>query len=186
MLTSCASSPPVQFFTLDPLPADENAERATPVSSLQVARVRIPGSLDRQQIVRETAPNALQISDQYRWSAPLDQMIERTLSTDLRNRLPANSVLPPHSTVDSSTLRIVVNIDQFMLIPSGEVQLTGTWSLLSPNDKHSCLYDILLSAHPEGASYAAQVKVMSTLVARLANEIVEVIRRPDASSSCSQ
>ncbi len=191
MATSCASSPPVQFFTLDPTPPGnphaESAHAPAPAAvPLQVARVRIPPTLDRQQIVRETAPYALDINDQHRWSAPLDQMIEHTLQLDLQQLLPAHSVVPAQAPAVANVAKLVVDIDRFMTVPSGNAELIGSWSVTSADGNSSCSHEVALSQRPESASYADQVKAMSALVAKLADNIAAASRGPSPPSNCSR
>jgi uncharacterized lipoprotein YmbA len=55
--------PPVRFFTLDPVPSSLQTTDTSNVS-VQVGAVHVPLVLDRQQMVREGAPNSLTISNQ--------------------------------------------------------------------------------------------------------------------------
>ena len=189
LLCACASSPPVQFLTLDPMPApagtagqggtagQPGGSPASPrqASPLQVARVHIPATLDRQQIVRETSANVLEISDRHRWSAPLDQMIESVLTLDLSTRLPAGDVLPPRAPGPPTTRKVVLTIDRFMQLPGSAVKLQGAWSLMSSDDSNdhptTCTQAFELSMNAGSASYADQVRAMSTLLSRLADSI---------------
>ena len=73
VLGGCGSSPPVEYFALAPAePRGAVISIATPI---QVAQVHLPPALDRKQMVRHTGDFTLDISDQHRWSAPLDEMM---------------------------------------------------------------------------------------------------------------
>src|SRR5262249_52028624 len=88
----CASSPPIRFYTLTPI-APESRPTAPPEGArVRLNRVTVPGELDRVQIVKRIDATRLQIDDQSRWAAPLDDMIRRVLTADLAARLPANAV----------------------------------------------------------------------------------------------
>lgn len=186
---SCASSPPVQFFTLDPLPprgSSEFADRGSAATAaLQIARVRTPATLDRPEIVRETVPYTLEISDRHRWSAPLDQMFQRTLSLDLQSILPADSIVPPQEPVSGSTAKVLIDLDRFMPIPSGEVQLLGSWSVAQPDGAPPCMRPFAYSQRPESPGFADQVKAMSALIGSLAQDIAGFVRtRAQVQSAC--
>ena len=74
------SRPPTHYYTLDAVPATARPAAGAP---LQVVAVHIPPALDRQEMVRETAANQVDVNDQNRWSAPFDQMAQRVLTQDL-------------------------------------------------------------------------------------------------------
>ena len=84
-------------------------------------------------MVSEIGPNALDISDQDRWSAPLADMTRNVLSQDLATYLPPGMVVLPDAPAPATTAQIVVSIAQFGPQASGKVVLVGSWSLLKGN-----------------------------------------------------
>ena len=95
-MTACGSSPKTHFYTLDAVPATQHADHAArsdvPVT---VGRVELPGTLDRLSIVTRGDRNQVSVSDQDRWAAPLDELVRRALTDDLRMRLPRRSPVQP-------------------------------------------------------------------------------------------
>jgi uncharacterized lipoprotein YmbA len=85
-LVGCASSPPLHFYTLSEVAPTSNAGPTTQPLFIQVGRVRIPGELDRNEIVQRIDATRLRIAEQDRWAAPLGDMIRRVLSADLQSR----------------------------------------------------------------------------------------------------
>ena len=92
LLCGCGSSPKTQFFLLDSV-SGAQVPRGRPI---QVAAVHIPADLDRQEMVSEPAPGKLDLDSPDRWAAPFDEMVQRTLTQDLAQRLPAQDVIFPN------------------------------------------------------------------------------------------
>jgi uncharacterized protein len=134
LLAGCGSTPPpTQYYTLSSVPAPSRIAlglgKAQPV---QVGRVELPGDLDRDAVVTRIGANRLNVSDQDRWGGPLDEMIQRVLTSDLSSRLPSGMVLAPGDPVPASgARRIRVNVRQFIGDATGHVVLDVDWSLLA-------------------------------------------------------
>jgi uncharacterized lipoprotein YmbA len=172
VLASCGSSPAKRFYVLKPVPAERQSS-ARPDLAVQVAAVNIPATLDRQEMVRESAADSLQISDVNRWGAPLADMAQDVLTRDLMARLPAGVVIPPRTAAPSAAYEITVDLLQFGGDAAGNVVLEGGWSLFRlGSDAPLLSRNVKLSERPEAADYATQVQVMSRLLGRLADQIV--------------
>ncbi|HEY6455858.1 MAG TPA: PqiC family protein [Steroidobacteraceae bacterium] len=175
-LDGCASSPPVQYFALEPIAA--GGPRIAPrLTIIQVAQVHLPPTLDQKQMVRHTGPYTLQISDQHRWSAPLDEMIRRVLSQDLIEMLPPHSVVLPNEPVPSATRKIVVNVLEFAPDAAGTIQFKGTWSLIGTGQPPQSRY-VALSEAADAKDTADQVKGMSRILSRLAMQMAQAAAGP--------
>lgn len=180
LLAGCASSPPTRFYTLDPtVPAQTVRPNAT--LTLQVSAVHIPAVLDRQEMVRESAPERLQVSNRSRWGAPLGEMIRRVLSQDLLARLPGSTLLAPQELPPAGTRVVVLDVLHFSAGPSGRVRLQGTWSVFSGTAAHAFLSAPvqLVSAQPVHG-FRAQAAAMSRLLGRLADRIAGVLAHEPA------
>ncbi len=193
LFLGCASSPPSHFYSLTAV-APAGSEQASAASSpgdassaptlpstplVRVAAVHIPSSLDREEIVRRGSGNELEINGLDRWGAPLDEMVQRVLTEDLLERLPAGAVVLPSSPAPAWTDRIVVDILQFQSDADGAVVLEGSWSLLEPKSSTpSLIRNIRYSetASP-AARYGDQAAAMSRMLGRLADEIVMSLPR---------
>jgi hypothetical protein len=176
LATGCGSSPSTNFYTLDPVEAHSPSNRGAR-TAVQVAAVHVPATLDRREMVRETGANRLDVSEQNRWAAPLDEMIRRVLTQDLAQRLPTGAVLAPDAPASATTKRIVVELSQFDRSPSGSVVVEGSWSLLSPGTQKTALtHDLHLEERPNGSGYADDAASMSHLVGKLADEIASALQ----------
>jgi uncharacterized lipoprotein YmbA len=171
---ACASSPPVEFFTLEPI--DTHGPTPPSSNSVQVTRVHVPPALDRKQMVRHDGPYRLDISDQHRWSAPFDEMVRRVLSQDLLRMLPADSVVLPEEPATAATQKIVVDILEFAPDPAGTIQFEASWSLLSPNS-HELPHSryVRLSERADPKDTADQVRAMSRILDQLASQMAHAL-----------
>jgi len=171
LLSACGSSPKTQFYTLDAVPP-QAATQAAGSNPVQIAAVHIPPTLDRQEMVRETAPHQLDVSDQNRWGGSLDSLIQRVLTQDLTQRLPAGSVVLPQEPAPPRHGAIVIDILQFDEDASGQVTFDGSWSLTgSDAEKPLASRHLRLSAHATSNSYSDQVAAMSRVLGELSDNI---------------
>lgn len=169
LLAACGSSPKTHYYTLSATPQTAEAKPtiATPV---RVASVNLPAGLDRRGMVRRTGQNTVEISDQDRWAAPLDDMTRRVLSQDLAQRLPKGRVVLPDAPSPPHTASIVVAIAQFGPDGHGNMVLDGSWSLLK-GDRPARHHDIALKTTPPGSGAEAEAAGMSKLLDQLAADI---------------
>lgn len=196
LLASCASSPPAQFYTLEPVEPCQSpgaggagANACEPVSirertlhaatgPIQVAPVHIPAVLERQEIVTERGSNELILSNRHRWGAPLAEMTRRTLTQDLLQRLQGNEVVLPEQPAPSNTREIVVDILRLQSDAAGRVVLQGSWSVLPPSsDTPSLTRNFSLAEQASATSYTDQVRAMSRLLGRVADDIVSTVAK---------
>jgi uncharacterized lipoprotein YmbA len=150
---------------------------------VQVAAVHIPPVLDRRQLVRMTGENRVQISDTERWSAALDDMVRNVLSQDLAARLPQGRVILPDAPPPPGTGTLVVTIAQFGPEATGDVHLTGSWTLLTGGSDTPILErDFHLEAGP-AASADATAAAMSRTLGQLASAIASTLSQHGLSLS---
>lgn len=170
-LSGCGSSPATQFYTLAPVPS-QAPMRPMSGTLLQVEAVHIPPALDRQEMVRESGPNKLDVSDQNRWGAPFDEMTRRVLTQDLTERLPKGVVVLPEEPAPPQADKIVVDILQFDCDPSGKVIFDGSWSLLrNGSEKAVMSRHVQLSESADPGNYGSQARAMSRILGELADDI---------------
>lgn len=167
-LAGCGSSPPTHYYTLDPVPAATRSGADAPV---QVVAVHIPPSLDRQEMVRQTAANQVDVSDQNRWSAPFGEIAQRVLTQDLAARLPKGTVVLPQQPAPPNARKVVLDILQFERQASGAVTFDGSWSVLRADSTTPVASRHVHLKEPAGAGYAAQAQAMSRILGTIADQI---------------
>jgi uncharacterized lipoprotein YmbA len=168
-LGACGSSPKTQFYTLDPVGGAPTTAHGTP---LQIGHVDLPGALDRQSIVTHAAGNRVDISDQDRWAAPLDELVRRALTEDMRTRLPHGTVLTAGDTAPPGTRTLKLNVQQFMPDTSGDVVLDADWGL-EHSGKTGTPRHASIQTRMDGHGGEAIANAMSRALGQLADDIVQ-------------
>lgn len=163
----CASSPPMRFYTLSEV-SPSAASPANAAGEIRVTRVRLPGELDRNEMVQRIDANQVRIVEQDRWAAPLDEMIRRVLAANLQSRGGGET---------GSTLS--VDIDEFIGDASCKVTLRAAWELKGPNASttHVATGKELISVPaPAACSVASLPAQMSTALAELSDRVLAARR----------
>jgi len=175
LLSGCGSSPPVHFFTLDPVSVTASAVHRIS-APVQVGAVHIPRTLDRRGMVTQGRPDRLVISEQNRWGAPLADLVTTVLTQDLVQRLSPDSVVLPEAAAPAGTRVIGLDILQFGPDAAGDVILDASWNL-TPYGSDTPLFTrhVLLRAPAEAGSYAAQARGMSGLLGQLADAMADAL-----------
>lgn len=160
-LAGCASSAPLRFYTLSPI-GGEGASANTP-PSIRVARVTLPGEIDRPEIVQRIDANRVRLADEDRWAGPLGEMIQRTLSADLQARSPGSGGEPDVLYVD---------IEELIGDASCGVSLRAAWNLKRANVAQPVRgYETLRIDPPPSCQVSALAEGMSRALAELSNRI---------------
>ncbi len=177
LMVGCASSPPTQFYTLEPIGPRERTLRIPP-GPILIAPVHLPALLERQEIVSGRGPNEIILSDRHRWGAPLDEMTRRVLTQDLLQRLPSNEIVLPEQPAPANTRTVVVSVLRFQSDSAGRAVLEGSWSLVAPgSDTPTFSRPIALSEPATPSGYAGEVQAMSRDLGRLADDIVNALAK---------
>jgi uncharacterized protein len=186
-LAGCVSlkrTPEARFFVLRSLvePPAAPASAAPPGSFVGVLPVRVPGSLERPQLVTWAGPGELRIDEYLRWAEPVDAGVARTLAEDLDALLPDHPVVrSPWPAALTPFCRVRVDLRVFGLQESGEVRLEGRFVLLPGKGERPLVHRPVslrrgpLAAGPGGVDAAAGVEAMSALLADLAREIASAV-----------
>jgi uncharacterized protein len=181
VLTGCFG-PLTHYYSLMPV-ASSDRPQAESGKPLQILRVTIPATLDRQSMVEWSGPGELTISSQHRWAAPLDEMIQRILAEDLRDRMSTPLLLPGEPVPNSGSTGIIVNVQQFGAEKaSGRVTLVADWSLVAGQPPAVILNrseSITTPLHSDDAD--AVVLAMSRALDELSQHIARVVMLQEVS-----
>ena len=177
---ACASSPPMHFYTLTEMGPETPPAAAPGVLPVRIGRVTVPGELDRLSLVRRLDETRLEISEQDRWAAPLDEMMTRVLYSDLTARLPAGTVADPNGPSGGEQRQLLsVDVQEFYSTGDCAVRLKATWSLRQPDRRTSQTNeDIRLPSGGACSGTAAVPVQMSRALAQLSDRIAAGIASP--------
>ncbi len=129
LLGACSSTPPLQFYTLGPLPPPPAAVPTGTGAGLVVGPVNVPATIDRLLIVRLDGSRA-DVAEHHRWAAPLKTEIARRIAADLARRSPyARSVAWPQSSLADPALSVPIDVLRFEADGFERVTLEAVWTL---------------------------------------------------------
>jgi uncharacterized protein len=174
LLVACGGSPKTRFHTLVPMPAGQGTHVAAKAGKpIQVGNVALPSTLDRLSLVTRGRGTTLDVSDQDRWAAPLDELVRRALTSDLRDRLGTSLVLAPGDPQPPEGVRsLALNVQQFSSDSTGQVVLNADWTVGDRNSgKTVQSHHVALRVKSGSASPDAITAGMSQAVAQLADAI---------------
>lgn len=180
-LAAC-HSPPVRYYVLSEVKGHERAEglHSAPADPLplRLERVRLPGELDRSQLVRRIDANRLQVEANSRWAAPLDEMIRRVLSADLAGRLSPGKVVEPYQPLPAGQVHpLWVDIHELYGDSHCAVSLRASWMLSgTPTAAPGAREEVQVA--PAGPCPDALAATMSQALGVLADRIAAAIARP--------
>lgn len=170
-----------RFFILKPIPVQATAPIPSigpDTLSVGIGPVKLPDSLNRQQMVTRVSENEVRIEPFYRWAAPLGQNITSVLAENLSSLLNTNHIVPfPWATASRPAYQLRVTVVEFMGSLGGEAALEVRWILTHGEEsrelvnRHST-FKAPVPADDHGALVAAQ----SRLLADFSHEIALAVR----------
>jgi uncharacterized lipoprotein YmbA len=180
-LAACigGATSPSQFYMLEPITGIEYKRPAgaaqKPVIILK--SVRIPGYVDRPQIVTATGKNAYRLSELNRWAEALDHNISRVLAQNLTLLVPAEVVFSKNSnTAERTSFRLSINILEFHADPQGQAGLTAQWQIT--RDDGTVLNRQVSYREPASITdYAVMVKALNECLNRLSRDLADELQR---------
>jgi uncharacterized lipoprotein YmbA len=185
VLSACSNfSPrpdPSRFFTLTAIaqPAAPAAKESSNPGgiSLGIGPVRLPGYLDRQEIVVRVSPNRIDLSEYDQWAEPLETNFNRVLGQNLAVLLPVNRlVFFPWESTRSPAYQLEVEVLRFEANAAGDVQLSARWAVIETSKKVALKSgQTLLTRQPTAKTTDAAVAMLSETLGDLSREIANVI-----------
>lgn len=126
-LPACGSTPPSRFYVLRARPAEAAASLD---GGLLVEPVRLPGTVDRSQMVTRVGEHELRLNEFDRWAEPLDDHMTRVLAENLLARLDTLDVVPgPAVPGRKAEWSLEVRITHFELALDAPAELSARWTL---------------------------------------------------------
>ncbi|NUB09445.1 hypothetical protein FW320_25130 [Azospirillum sp. Vi22] len=185
LLAAC-STPPSRFYHLDAVAPDTAPSGAAPLRGAEAQRrviglegVKVPGYLDRSELVMRAPGNRLVVREFDRWGGPLDEMVTRTLLRNLEMDLPGTEVVGLPLQRDFPLSQVVeVTLDRFDAAEDGPAVLEARWRVFDQGGDrlrrlgHTAAQEPVSGAGDPGAVADA----LSRTLARLAQDIASALR----------
>ena len=131
VLIACSSSPPVRYYSLDPIDTQFQQDPDDAVM-LGLGPIRMPDYLNRSQIVWRGESSEVMVDEFSHWSEPLATSLLRVVSADVDNLLQGVVVVVfPYGPFvrDQVDYRLIGDVHRFETDPSGRVTLEVQWGI---------------------------------------------------------
>ena len=169
-----------RFFVLKPLPESETLPISSTGSeglSIGIGPVKLPDSLNRQQMVTRVSENEVRVEPFYRWAAPLAENITSVLGENLSSLLHTNHVTPfPWPLAAQPEFQLRVTVVEFMGTLGGEAKLAVRWVLTRGKTQAELVNTYALFKAPVPShEHSELVATQSRLLADFSREIARTL-----------
>ncbi len=180
ILAAGCSTPPTHFYTLsrNATPAATSA----PLSgvSVMVGPISIPAIVDLPQIVVSTGPNQVSLDEFNRWASPLQSNISRVVAENLATLLGTPRVSQFQQSLNADAdYRVAIEVQSFDSALGSAATLNAVWIVRRTKDGKAQTGRTTVSEPTASASYDALAAAHSRALARMSQEIADVIRALD-------
>jgi len=174
--SGCTSSPS-RFYTLS---AAATPSAASSKLAVAVGPVSIPAAVDRPQIVVSTSANQVTLDDFNRWASPLQDNLARVVAENLVAVLgtPRVTLFPQTLNADVD-YRVQIEIRSFESAPGKSASLDAVWTVRRTKDGKTETGRTSVREKVDDSGYEALAAAHSRGVARLSQDIADVVRTLD-------
>lgn len=131
LLSACGSSPPTDFYALQPLPAS-SVQTQPGASVLGVGPLEMPAYLNRPQLVTQGPGSELEVDEFHRWAEPLERALPRVIAGNVDSLVDSLVVVGfPWDPKIRADYRLLGRISRFSADTAGLAVLEVQWSVLA-------------------------------------------------------
>ncbi|MDO9268170.1 MAG: PqiC family protein [Methylobacter sp.] len=174
LLCACISTPPTQFYVLEPLIESPSFSSATEKKrQIGIGPVSIPTLLERKQIVTRLPDSGVKVAEFHQWASPLKNNVTQVLTHNLAT-LQADDLIRayPWSAYGAVDYRIIIDIIRFDTRPEQSVNLEANWAIM--NEKNHTLISngrTKIERPLNDSSYPSTVKALSKILSEFSQEL---------------
>lgn len=152
-------------------------QNSIPEMGIGVGPVKLPGFLDRPEIVTRQDENHLIVNEFHRWGDSLESQINHVLAENLSARLDTlNVVIYPWKRPLAPKYQLYVDFRRFDGKPGGSVTLQAIWWVVETADDNRLITQRSSITIPIGKdTFEAYVLTQNTALEKLSLEIAEVL-----------
>lgn len=174
-------NPPTRFYVLNPLHGMDPPP--LPVGDMSgvaigVGPVRIPGKIDRPNVVVRSSRNEVRLVELAEWGDPLGAGFTRVLAENLALLLNTEKVsVFPWLKATRIDYQVMVDVTEFIGAPGEDARLRAWWTVFGDDGRSELLKRYASLDEPvSGEEVAAMVQAQSRLVATLSRHIAEAVK----------
>ena len=147
--------------------------------SVGIGPIRLPGYLDREEIMIRVEPNRFKILEDERWAEPLDENFPRVLMQNLSVLLRTDQIFVfPWPRNEKPSYRVDVEVLRFESNSASQSQLTARWTITHVNKNQKAVSNELrVVRQAKDDSVGAAVAALSETVADLSSDIADALMK---------
>jgi uncharacterized protein len=147
--------------------------------SVGIGPIRLPGYLDREEIMIRVEPNRFKILEDERWAEPLDENLARVLMQNLSVLLRTDQIFVfPWPRKEKPSYRVDVEVLRFESSSASQSQLTARWTITDVNNSDKVVSNELRAVRQaKDDSVGAAVAALSETVADLSSDIADALMK---------
>lgn len=181
VLGGCATTQPATFYVLSGLDGQNQPAQDHQVHgqwpAIDVGPIKLPGYLDRPQIVTRTSANTLALAEFDKWAEPLSDSIGRVLAQNLSVLLHEDRLLVRTWDAVPVTYQLVVEVARFDGGLGGELTLVARWRVSRERRSNVVVARTSrVAVAVKGRDYGDLVDAMNRSLEELSQEIAAAIR----------
>ena len=186
LLNGCrTSSPPVEFYTLNPVIESSGGNTEVNVRedlAVGVGPMEMPKSIDRPQMVTRTAPNVVSVDEFHRWAGSLREDFMRALTANLAVLLKTDQVTAyPWEDYFRPVYRIFLDIHRFDGELGNQMVLDITCTITDREGRRSLFVhkSRIEEALPD-TDFRSLVSAKNKTIATLSRQLAQIIIKLEA------
>lgn len=174
LVSGCGSQYP-NFYTL-------SAEGPSPSgggTGIGVGPIVLAEYVDRQNLVIQTGPNKMEISEFDLWSGDLDNSIARVLSINIGRRLGTGNIRTyPWQRDSEIDYQVAMDIREFIAREDGYAHIEASWRIYALPGRNLAASKTFIAKEPiETEDFESVAAAQSRLLGKLAEDIASGIRK---------
>lgn len=176
VLSGCAGSPRINFYTLDAPPYSEVPGTDSSLAIL-LGPVTLAEMVDRPQLVMRTGGNRVEIIDTNRWAQPLKGEVARVLAANLAREMGTLRVfLHGQGMASDPDIRVAVDILRFESLSGVEATIEALWTVRRKDGAAPLTGRSEVHEPVQGDGYDPLVAAHGRALVRVSRDIAAAIR----------
>lgn len=176
--TITGGSPPPSYYIL-PAQSKASVIHFGSIGAIGIEPVKLPGYLDRPQIVTLHGQGQVRMAEFHRWAEPVAEGFERLLAGGIQERLPGSDVLLLPTRQVPLAWTVAVQVREFY-VADQRCRLKASWQLRQGGRLVTLTKSAIEIPLGHDRDYPAIVAAMAQAVDRLAAEISAALVPPGA------
>jgi hypothetical protein len=178
LLSACLSTPPTQFYVLEPLTEPPSSSTASEKKrQIGIGPISIPTLLERKQIVTRLPDNSIKIAEFHQWASPLKDNVAQVLTHNLAALQTGDLIrVYPWSAYGAVDYRIIIDIIRFDTRQEQSVNLEANWAIMNEKNHTLISNGRTKIEHPlDAPSYPATVKALNKILSEFSRELSQAL-----------